>query len=131
MEKMGLLKNEKMGSYEKEQGFASYTTLVNYYIGDMVLCNNIIEIDSSVYDNMEYETENGEDYPEIYQYYLCNLTEWGEEQARKAGLILSYSDMLECDVLCVDHWGTSWDYVLTSVKLFDNYEELKAWEDEK
>ena len=42
MEKMGLLKNEKMGDYEKEQGFASYRTLVNYFIGDIVLCNNIV-----------------------------------------------------------------------------------------
>ena len=44
MEKMGLLKNDKMGNYEKEQGFASYRTLVDYYVGDIVLCNNIIEI---------------------------------------------------------------------------------------
>lgn len=131
MEKMGLIKNnEKMGKYEIEQGYASYKTIVNYFIGDIVLCNNIIEIDSSVYDNIEYETENEEDYPEIYQYFICNLSDWEKEQAKKAGLILSYSDKLECDVLCVDHWGTSWDYVLTGVKLFDTYEELKQYEEE-
>ena len=80
MEKMGLLKNnEKMGKYEIEQGYASYKTIIDYFIGDIVLCNNIIEIDSSVYDNMEYETENGEDYPEIYQYFICNLSDWEKE----------------------------------------------------
>lgn len=130
MEKMGLIKNnERMGKYELEQGKASYKTLVDYFIGDVVLCNNIINIDESVYLNMEYETENEEDYPEIYQYYLCNVGQWDAEQAKKAGLILSYSDKLDCDVLCVDHYGTSWDYVLTSVKLFDNYEELKQYEE--
>ena len=151
MKKIGLLKNEKMGDYEKEQGWASYRTLVNYYIGDIVLCNNIIDIDTSVYDNMiqedntRYYNANGEeisedeyyndadayaDYeqPEIYQYYLCNVSDWEKEQAEKCGLILSYSDMLDCDVLCVDHYGTSWDYVLTDVKLFDNYEELEKYE---
>ena len=131
MEKMGLIKNsERMGKYEIEQGYASYKTIIDYFIGDIVLCNNIIGIDSSVYDNMEYETENEEDYPEIYQYFICNLSDWEKEQAKKAGLILSYSDMLECDVLCVDHLGTSWDYVLTDVRLFDTYEELKQYEEE-
>lgn len=124
MKKMGLLKNEKMGEYEKEQGHASYLTLVNYFIGDCVLCNNIVNIDDSVYMNME----NAEEDSEVYQYFICNLGGYDREQALKAGLILSYSDLLDCDVLCVDHFGTSWDYVLTDVKLFDNWEELKQYE---
>ena len=149
MEKMGLLKNEKMGDYEKEQGFASYRTLVNYFIGDIVLCNNIVEIDDTINyieEDTRYYNEKGEEIteeeylndenayadtitPEIYQYYLCNLTEWEEEQAKKCGLIITYSNILDCHVLLVDHWGTSWDYVLTSVRLFDDYEELKAYEE--
>ena len=152
MEKMGLIKNNvKMGAYELEQGFASYKTIVDYFIGDLVLCNNIVEIDSSVYDNLEteerYYNENGEEItedeyynddnaycddsiPDFYQFYLCSVGKWDAEQAKKAGLMLSYSDMLGCDVLCVDHWGTSWTHVLTSVKLFDTYEELEQYENE-
>ena len=149
MGKLGLLKNERMGQYEKEKGFASYKTIVDYFIGDLVLCNNITSVDNSVYDNLYIETkyynENDEEIteneyfeddnaycddsiPEIYQYYLCNISDYEKEQCEKAGLILSYSDMLECDILCVDHWGTSWDYVLTDVKLFDDYDDLKKWE---
>ena len=124
MEKMGLLKNEKMGEYEKENGHASYRTIVETFIGDCVLCNNIVNIDDSVYINME----NAEEDSEVYQYFICNLGGYDREQALKAGLILSYSDLLDCDVLCVDHFGTSWDYVLTDVKLFDNWEELKQYE---
>ena len=149
MEKMGLLKSENMGSYEREQGWASYRTIVNLFISDLVLCNNIVEVDQSVYDNLiieeKYYNENDEEITEeeyfendnaycdnscdeIYQYYLCNLSSYEKEQCKKAGLLLSYSDKLDCDVLCVTHWGTSWDYVLTSVKLFDDYEALTKWE---
>ena len=128
MEKIGMLKNDKMGNYEREQGFASYRTIIDRFIGDIVLCNNITEVDPSVFDNMKYNAEDGEDYPEIYQYYLCNIGQLEEEYLQKMGIILSYSDMLDCDVLCVDHYGTSWDYVLTDVKLFDTYEELQAYE---
>lgn len=151
MKKLGLLKSERMGDYEKEQGFASYRTLVDYFIGDIVLCNNIIDIDENIYDNMqngykyvdhytgeektqeEYYKDNDDnieiEYEDIYQYYLCNINEYNKEKLIEAGLIISYSDMLDCDVLCVDHYGTSWDYVLTNVKLFDTYEELKEYEE--
>jgi len=149
--KKGLLKNDKMGDYEKEQGYASYRTLVEYYIGDIVLCNNIVEVDDSVYYNMaepneKYYNENDEEItyeeyledenayadnntPEIFQYYLCNVSNYDKEFLESAGIILSYSDKLECDVLCVDHYGTSWGYVLTDVKLFDNYEDLEKYEE--
>ena len=79
-----------------------------YYVDDNAYCDNNI--------------------PDIFQYYLCNLSEWQRENAKEHGLLLSYSDLLGCDVLCVDHWGTSWDYVLTDVKLFDTLEELEKYE---
>lgn len=130
MEKVGLIKNnEKMGAYELEKGFASYKTLVNYFIGDLVLCNSIAEVDNSIYDNLEFDLEDEDgNFKEIYQYFVCNVGQWDKEQAKKAGLLFTYSDLLDCDVLCVDHWGTSWDYVLTDVRLFDNYEDLEKWE---
>ena len=141
---MKLLINDRMGTYEKENKRASYKTLVEYFIGDIVLCNNIVNIDDSIWDNLEveetYYNENGEEITydeyleddnayterndEFYQYYLCNLSEYEREKATEAGLVLSYSDKLECDVLCVTHYGTSWSYVLTSVELVDSYEEL-------
>ena len=41
---------------------------------------------------------------EIYQWFLCNLNDYEKEWLEDAGIILSYSDLLECDVLCVDHY---------------------------
>lgn len=125
--KVGLLKNEKMGNYEKERGYASYRTIINTYISDAVLCNEIAKLDDSIFYNVN---ENIRDNNDVYQYYLCNLSDYEKEQLTKCGIILSYSDMLMCDVLIVDHFGTSWDYVLTGVKLFDNYEDLVKYEDE-
>lgn len=149
--KKGLLKWEKMGDYEKQQGYASYRTIVEYYIGDIVLCNNIVEIDKNVgffESNIRYYNENDEeitedeyfendnaymleDTPEIYQYYLCNINEWAKKELQEMGILIDYSNKLDCDVLCVDHYGTSWDYVLTDVKLFDSYEELEKYESEE
>lgn len=153
MEKMGLLKNNKMGEYEKEHGHASYRTIIDLFAGDIVLCNEIINADPSVWDNMEggcyyINTTTGEEvseeeynndttgeieqeFTDIYQYYVCNLSDYEKERLQQAGVILSYSDLLSLDVICVDHWGTSWDYVLTNVKLFDTYEELKAYGENK
>ena len=125
MKKVGLLINEKMGDYETEKGYASYRTIIDRFIGNIVLCNNITKVDYSVYDN--FNENMGED-TEIYQYYLCNIGQWEKEQLEEMGIILSYSDELDCDVLCVDHYGTSWDYVLTDVKLFDTYEKLEKYE---
>lgn len=125
--KVGLLKNDKMGKYEKEQGYASYKTVIDWYITDIVLCNEIVKLDDSIFYNVN---ENYCEETEIYQYYLCNLSEYEKEQLTNCGVILSYSEMLDCDVLMVDHFGTSWDYVLTDVKLFDNYEDLIKYEEE-
>lgn len=146
---IGLLINDKMGIYEKEQKKASYRTIIENFVGDIVLCNNIVEIDPSVYDNMEngqyyINRATGEEatkaeydndiediielqYCEIYQYYLCNLSDYEKEQVLNYNLIVSYSDMLDCDVLCVDHYGTRWDYVLTDCPLFETWEELEAY----
>lgn len=122
-----LLKLDSMGNYEKEKGFASYKTLVDRFIGNIVLCNNIYEIeDYSIYDNIQVGTLD--ENTEIFQYYLCNVSEWDIETLKELtkdnnDIILSYSDKLDCDVLMVDHFGTSWDYVLTSVPLVDNIED--------
>ena len=128
MSKIGLLKWNSMGDYEKQQGYASYKTIVEHFIGDIVLCNNLPKIDDSIWNNLKCDI--GEDN-EIFQFYLCNINEFDEKYCLAAGLIISYSDLLECDVLMVDHYGTSWDYVLTDIKLFDDYEELKKYEEEE
>lgn len=118
------LREEDRNKEEKRTGYASYRSLVNRYIQNLVLCNNIAEIDDSIWENVQvgnlYNEENDE-YTEIYQFYLCNLSEdisiLKELTNDNNDIIISYSDMLDCYVLMVDHYGTSWDYVNTSLKL--------------
>lgn len=122
---MKMLKNENMNDYELANGKASYKSIVNWLVGDLLLCNNIAEIDLSIWDNLQFnlEDEDGEQV-DIYQYFLCDLTEWEREKAKECGLLLSYSDLLDLDVLCVDHFGTGWSYVLTGVEIVESFEEL-------
>lgn len=125
---LGLLKNDKMGEYELENKRASYRTIVETFIGDILLCNNICEVDESVYCDAEfdYEDEDG-NYTDIYQWFLCSVDELTKSELKKYGLLFSYSNVLDLDVLCVDHFGTSWDYVLTDCPIFDTWEELEEY----
>lgn len=103
--------------------------LTNYYVathwlhGSLIMCNNIGEIDPSIWDNLRFnmweEDEDGnERETEIYQYFLTSFSEseveWMEQHF---GLLFTYSDLLDMYVLCVDHWGTSWDYVMVDTDL--------------
>ena len=96
-----------------EKTFTKYTTYkiaVDWLDMNRVLCNNICEIDpTTIYDNMRFEFDENDD---IYQWYLTNLTEseveWLEENF---DLKFTYSELLDCFVLCVDHYGTRWSSV--------------------
>lgn len=92
----------------------TYNTAVNWLNGSLILCNEITSVDNSVIENFrfcDYDEETDE-YTEIYQYYLTNYSlddvEFLEEHFN---LLFSYSDKLDLFVLCVEHYGTSWDYV--------------------
>ena len=115
---------ENLNEEELKKGRVSYRRIIDRYVGDIVLCNNIKQLDDSIFDNAInlYNDENDDDN-EIYQYYLCNIGEWEKEQLEKMGIIISYSNMLDCDVLMVDHFGTNWDYVITDIEWTENLEE--------
>ena len=111
---------------ELRTGKVSYGRIVNRLIGNLVLCNNIGNIDNSIWEQVAISGEVG-DYEEIYQFYLCNvpdyIIEWNKEL--NTPLIISYSEMLDTYVLMVNHFGTSWDYVMTDVEWSEDYEECK------
>ena len=112
------------------------TIQTNYYVAthwlhnSLILCNEIAEIDSSIYENiMGIPTdEESEEEPEIYQWFLTNCSEddasWLTEHF---GLLFTYSEMLDLYVLCVPHYGTSWDYVYWTTDI----ENAKAEEGDK
>ena len=139
------LREEYRNKQEKETGLVSYGTFAKRYFQDLVLCNKLPEIDSSIWDNIQtgnpfyYVDENGEyrtkeeyendetgtieEYQgDIYQFFLCNLSKWDLKEIQSfesESILISYSDLLDCDVLMVQHFGTSWDYVSTDIELTD------------
>lgn len=97
----------------------NYKKAVNWLNPSLILCNEICEVDESVYENMRFELEdkNG-DYVEIYQWFLTSLS-FGDMEylERHFGLHFTYSNKLDLYVLCVPHYGTSWDYVYWTTDL--------------
>lgn len=59
----------------------------------------------------EYEQEQ----PEIFQWYIVSRS--GAEILERIEEIVYYNDELDLYLWGVTHWGTSWDYVLTNIKI--------------
>lgn len=108
------VRKEDLNKEELRTGRVSYGRIIERFANNnIVLCNNIDGLDSSIWDNIQGEHEEMED---IYQYYLCDLSGYEKEKLIECGVIVSYSDMLDLDVIMVDHYGTRWDYVMTDVE---------------
>ena len=109
----------KISDYGMENGKVDYHCLAECF--DAVLNNDIISKTSQngyiwdIYNGSDYDEEN-DTYTEIYQFYIIDetgvriLTEHTNE-------IIYYCEELDLYVWCVDHWGTSWDYVLTDIEI--------------
>lgn len=118
MEKL-ILSQDKLNEIEKQTGKASYNTLVHYY-GNVILCNNIMQLDQSLFDNIV--VGNITEYTEIYQAYITDYTESEVEYYKELtqdnnDIIIAYSELLDNYILLVDHLGTSWTYVNTDIEL--------------
>lgn len=91
----------------------NYSVAVNWLGNSRVLCNNIQSIDSSIWDNARFDFYDEEDNPiDIYQLFITDCDERDVEYLEDTfGLLFTYSELLDAWILCVDHYGTSWDYV--------------------
>lgn len=111
----------------KETFYTTYKEAVNWLNNDYILCNNLLDIDQSVYENARYNAydEETETQTEIFQWYLTDAsTEDVEFLEKHFGLLFTYSNLLDLYVLCVDHYGTSWGYVRQEVLTYskENWE---------
>ena len=67
-------------------------------------------------ENKVEELENEQSYSnEIFQYYIVDDN--GARILSECNEIVFYNEELDMYVWGVTHWGTSWDYVLTDIKL--------------
>lgn len=118
---------EELNEEERKTNRISYRRLIER-LGKVWLFNKAPEL--SEYDfeyvvNSDYDEENDE-YIDIYQYYLIDIDEYTIEKLNELNckdVIIAYSEKLEEYVLMVDHFGTSWDYVMTDIKPTTNFKE--------
>lgn len=120
---------EKLSEEEKRSGRVSYRTLIEFLFTDMILANELpktlaTKCDEFLEDNIiagsVYDYEN-DYYIDIYQYFIVDFSNYAYKFIQKYfadsnDIILFYSDILDIYVLGVDHFGTSWDYVLTDIE---------------
>lgn len=100
----------KVSKYGLENGYLDYSTLAEI-LGNCIL-NNTVRVETI--EDWEMVTGNLEG--EIFQDYI--ISEYGYEfLAEHTDEIVFYNEKLDIYVWGVTHFGTSWDYVLTDIKL--------------
>ena len=75
-----------------------------------ILENEINEIN----DQIE-ELEREQDDQEVFQWYIVD--DWGARLLQEINEIVYYNETLNMYLWGVTHYGTSWDYVLTSIAI--------------
>lgn len=76
-----------------------------------ILENEINEINEQIED-LESEQDNE---PEVYQWFIVD--DWGARLLKEINEIVYYNDTLDMYLWGVTHFGTSWNYVLTNIKI--------------
>lgn len=111
----------KISDYGLEKGYVDYKTLAKAF--DAVLNNSIFEfvynqeyaMGMELYNGTDYDEENDR-YEEIFQYYI--ISESGAQMLKElTDEIVYYVEDLDMYIWGVTHYGTSWDYVLTDIKI--------------
>lgn len=108
----------KISDYGLKNGYVDYRTLAKAF--DAVLNNDIYGFvlehigDWSLESGCDYDEET-ESYEDIFQYYI--VSDNGAEILKEAGEIVYYNEQLDMYLWGVTHYGTSWDYVLTDIKI--------------
>lgn len=101
---------EEVSSYGLEKGYLDYRTLAKI-LGDTIHNDTVRE--ETPY---EWEIVNGEYDEDISQDYI--ISRYGYRfLAEHTDEIVFYNEKLDMYIWGITHYGTSWDYVLTNIKL--------------
>lgn len=99
---------------EKKYG-TNYRVATQWLNNSYVLCNNITTIDPLIFENARFSLWGDDEETisrEIYQWFITDANEHEVDYLERTfGLLFTYSELLDCFILCVDHFGTMWDYV--------------------
>lgn len=107
----------KVSNYGLKNGYLDYKALAEI-LGDYILNNTVRAATME-----DWEIFNGEFREMVFQDYI--ISEYGYEFLQEyTDELVFYNEKLDIYVWAVTHFGTSWDYVLTDVKLVDEGEDL-------
>ena len=113
----------KVSGYGLDHGYLDYAALAEI-VGDCILNNTIMQEFPYGWEPINgCEFEEDECY-EIYQWYIISehgynvLSELTDE-------IVYYNNDLDLHLWGITHFGTSWDYVLTNVKIVEQCKEAE------
>lgn len=100
-----------VSDYGIEHGYLDYEALRGI-VGNCILNNNLF----GAFDYDTWELVSDEDSMEVFQYYI--IDEHGYEVLHRfTDEIVYYNPELDIYLWGITHFGTSWDYVLTDIKL--------------
>ena len=93
-----------------EHGYLDYKALAEI-LGDCILNNTVRAATME-----DWEIFNGEFREMVFQDYI--ISEYGYEFLQEfTDELVFYNEKLDMYIWAVTHFGTSWDYVLTDIKL--------------
>jgi len=102
----------------------NYRVAVHWLHNNYILCNDIVNIDQD-FEYPEMESEDEESNYEYFQFLLSDCSEDDVSYLKEHfDLDFGYSPLLGLHVLCVSHYGTSWDYVTWTTDLENAQAEL-------
>lgn len=92
--------------------YTTYRIATKWLNNSYILANSIAE-EEGFWEECRFNLyDENDNFIDIYQYYITDASLDDVEYLEKNfGLKFSYSNKLDLFVLCVDHYGTSWDYV--------------------
>lgn len=106
----------KVSDYGMNHGFVDYRTFAQCF--NHVMNNTIIGVVEDFEPiNGNYYDEEHDEYIDVYQWYIVDGDNITLELLDEADEIVYYSESLDVYLWGVTHWGTSWDYTLTSIRL--------------
>ena len=84
----------------------SYYDAVYYKGNHYILCNEIVQLDDSIFQNCDTDDD-------IYQFYISDCSEYDVKALKRlfSDIHFSYSEKLDLYILCVQFEGLSWRLV--------------------
>lgn len=109
----GKVWGEKVSVYGLEKGYLDYRALA-HILGDVIHNDNVREVFPE-----DWEVVNGEYDYDFTQDFI--ITRHGYDILKRyTDELVFYNDTLEMYIWGITHFGTSWDYVLTDIKLVES-----------